>query len=175
MVFFSKLHGLKISAQVSHQIVNFFNITLDLNNGKFSPYRKPDNEPQYVNRQSNHPPSSKFPNLFTDVSPPSPQSNEHLMLTNLFTNTHLSKAIITLLCNFQTTTQQLTILTHPAVQNKSAKEISSGTTHLLVNQSNPTSPEISSSSSINTFQLETRCISYLTGILSKSVTAACLT
>ena len=60
--------GLKISAQVSHQIVNFFNITLDLNNGKFSPYRKPDYEPQYVNRQSNHSPSSKFPNLFTDVS-----------------------------------------------------------------------------------------------------------
>ena len=49
--------GLKITAQVSHQIVNFFNITLDLNNGKLSPYKKPDNQQQYVNSQSNQPSS----------------------------------------------------------------------------------------------------------------------
>ena len=32
-------------------------ITLDLSNGKFTPFRKPNNQPQYVNSHSNHPPS----------------------------------------------------------------------------------------------------------------------
>ena len=49
--------GLKITAQVNHQLVNFLDITLDLTNGKFTPYRKPNNEPLYVNSRSNHPPS----------------------------------------------------------------------------------------------------------------------
>ena len=49
--------GLKKTAQVKHQNVNFLDITLNLNNGNFSPYRKPNNEPQYVNSRSNHPPS----------------------------------------------------------------------------------------------------------------------
>ncbi len=49
--------GLKITAQVNHQIVNFLDITLNLNNGKFAPFRKPNNQPQYVNSHSNHPPS----------------------------------------------------------------------------------------------------------------------
>ncbi len=49
--------GLTITAQVNHQIVNFLDITLNLNNGKFAPFRKPNNQPQYVNSHSNHPPS----------------------------------------------------------------------------------------------------------------------
>ena len=49
--------GLKITAQVNHQKVNFLDITLDLSNGKFTPFRKPNNQPQYVNSHSNHPPS----------------------------------------------------------------------------------------------------------------------
>lgn len=49
--------GLKITAQVNHQVVNFLDITLNLNNGKFAPYRKPNNEPLYVDSRSNHPPS----------------------------------------------------------------------------------------------------------------------
>ena len=32
-------------------------ITLDLSNGKFTPFRKPNNQSQYVNSHSNHPPS----------------------------------------------------------------------------------------------------------------------
>jgi hypothetical protein len=49
--------GLKITAQVNNQIVNFLEITLDLENGKFAPYRKPNNQPLYVDSRSNHPPS----------------------------------------------------------------------------------------------------------------------
>ena len=49
--------GLKITAEVNYQIVNFLDITLNLNNGKFKPYRKPNNNPQYVDSRSNYPPS----------------------------------------------------------------------------------------------------------------------
>ena len=39
------------------KIVNFLDITLNLNNGKYYPYRKPNDHPVYVHRQSNHPPT----------------------------------------------------------------------------------------------------------------------
>ncbi len=38
-------------------VVNFLDVTFDLNNGKFKPYRKPNDDPLYINRHSNHPPS----------------------------------------------------------------------------------------------------------------------
>ena len=36
---------------------NFLDITLNLNNGKYYPYRKPNDRPVYINKDSNHPPS----------------------------------------------------------------------------------------------------------------------
>ena len=48
---------LKITADVNHHIVNFLDVTLDLKSGTFSPYRKPNSKPLYVNSCSNHPPS----------------------------------------------------------------------------------------------------------------------
>ena len=48
--------GLKITAQINNQVGNFPDITLNLENEKFTPYRKPNNEPLYVDSQSNHPP-----------------------------------------------------------------------------------------------------------------------
>ena len=39
------------------QIVDFLDITMNLSNLKFYPYRKPDDQPVYVNKLSNHPPS----------------------------------------------------------------------------------------------------------------------
>ena len=48
--------GLKITVEVNHQIVNFLDITLNLN-GKFTAFRKPNNSPLYINSRSNHPPS----------------------------------------------------------------------------------------------------------------------
>ncbi len=51
--------GLKITAeaQFNLHVVNFLHATFDLNNGKFKPYRKPNDDPLYINRHSNHPPS----------------------------------------------------------------------------------------------------------------------
>ena len=47
---------LKITAEVSHQTVNFLDITLNLADGSYKPYRKPNNQPLYINSHSNHPP-----------------------------------------------------------------------------------------------------------------------
>ena len=37
--------------------VNFLDVTMDLNTGKFWPFRKDDNKLLYINKESNHPPS----------------------------------------------------------------------------------------------------------------------
>ena len=49
--------GLKITIEANLKIVNFLDITLNLNNGKFYPFRKPNDNPVYINKQSNHPPT----------------------------------------------------------------------------------------------------------------------
>ncbi len=49
--------GLKITAEANLHVVNFLDVTFDLNNGKFKPYRKPNDDLLYINRHSNHPPS----------------------------------------------------------------------------------------------------------------------
>ena len=48
---------LKITAEVNLNVVNFLDVTFDLNNAKHKPYRKPNDDPLYINRHSNHPPS----------------------------------------------------------------------------------------------------------------------
>ena len=49
--------GLKITADVCHQSVNFLDVTLNLKENNFTPYRKPNNDPIYIDSRSNHPPS----------------------------------------------------------------------------------------------------------------------
>ena len=49
--------GLKITATANLKRVNFLDVTLDLTDGTYKPYRKPNDEPLYINRLSNHPPA----------------------------------------------------------------------------------------------------------------------
>ena len=49
--------GLKITSQTNLKVVDYLDITLDLNKEIYSPYRKPNNEPTYINARSNHPPA----------------------------------------------------------------------------------------------------------------------
>ena len=53
---FSK-HGLDTTAEANKKIVNFLDVTFDLENETFSPYMKPNNTPRYVHKLSNHPPN----------------------------------------------------------------------------------------------------------------------
>ena len=49
--------GLKITAQANEQLINFLHLTLNLTDGTYKPYRKPNDKSLYINRSSNHPPS----------------------------------------------------------------------------------------------------------------------
>ena len=53
---FKKL-GLRITIETNLKITNFLDLTLNLNNGKYYPYRKPNDIPVYINKMSNHPPT----------------------------------------------------------------------------------------------------------------------
>ena len=53
---FKKLN-LKIVIESNMKIVNFLDVALNLSNGSFSPYRKPNDESLYINSMSNHPPN----------------------------------------------------------------------------------------------------------------------
>ena len=50
--------GLKITVEVSHQPVNFLDITLNLADSSYHPYRKPNNNPSYISSRPNHPPAT---------------------------------------------------------------------------------------------------------------------
>ena len=54
--FFADL-GLRITIQTNLKAVDFLDVTRNLSTGKFQPYRKPNDRPLYVHRQSNHPPN----------------------------------------------------------------------------------------------------------------------
>ena len=47
---------LKITVEASKKVVNYLDVTLDLNTEKFKPYPKTSNTPLYVHSKSNHPP-----------------------------------------------------------------------------------------------------------------------
>ena len=48
--------GLKITAQTNQLRTNFLDLTFDLNNGSYKPYRKPNDDPLCISQFSNHPP-----------------------------------------------------------------------------------------------------------------------
>ena len=50
-----KDHGLKITIEANKKTVHFLYVTLNLNNGKYMPYVKPNNVPQYIHSKSKHP------------------------------------------------------------------------------------------------------------------------
>ena len=51
------LSGFSIKVEANHKIVNYLDITLNLETGLFKPYSKPNNTVHYVHQKSNHPPS----------------------------------------------------------------------------------------------------------------------
>ena len=52
-----KKNDLEIVVECNMKVVNYLDITLDLNTETFKPYHKPDNEVNYVHVHSNHPPN----------------------------------------------------------------------------------------------------------------------
>lgn len=54
---FFKDNGLDIVIQCNMKIVDYLDVTLNLNDSTYKPYHKPDNELNYVHKDSNHPPN----------------------------------------------------------------------------------------------------------------------
>ena len=54
---FFKQKGLQIIRECNLKVVNYLDITLNLNDGSYQPYRKPNAETHYIHIQSDHPPS----------------------------------------------------------------------------------------------------------------------
>ena len=48
---------MKITAEITHQSVNFLDITFNLRDESYQPYRKLNNDPLYIDSRSNHPPA----------------------------------------------------------------------------------------------------------------------
>ena len=51
-------NGLKLKVECNVKIVNYLDITLNLNNGTYHPYMKSNNTIRYINTSSNHPPAT---------------------------------------------------------------------------------------------------------------------
>ena len=51
-----KKYGLSIVVDTNLKTVNFLDVTFDLDNNIYKPFRKPNNSPIYINKNSNHPP-----------------------------------------------------------------------------------------------------------------------
>ena len=52
-----KDNGLDVIIDCNQKIVNYLDVTLNLIDGSYKPYHKPDNNIQYINIESNHPPN----------------------------------------------------------------------------------------------------------------------
>ncbi|MCP3849480.1 MAG: hypothetical protein GY694_04465 [Gammaproteobacteria bacterium] len=53
--FFKDEFGLNITLDTDLTVVNFLDVTFDLHNDRFYPYRKPNDTPVYIHKNSNHP------------------------------------------------------------------------------------------------------------------------
>ena len=66
--------GLNITIQINLKVVDFLDVSLNLSTESFYPYRKPNDRPMYIHRQSNHPPNiiknipSSISRRLTDIS-----------------------------------------------------------------------------------------------------------
>ena len=52
-----KAYDLSITCEINLKVVDFLDVRFDLTKGTFEPYRKPNNDPVYIDKNSNHPPN----------------------------------------------------------------------------------------------------------------------
>ena len=52
-----KENKLDVVIQCNMKIVNYLDVSLNLNNSNYKPYHKPDNEILHIHKDSNHPPN----------------------------------------------------------------------------------------------------------------------
>ena len=73
-------NGLRITIAANKQIINFLDVTFNLNNSTYRPFTKPNTTLQYVHRESNHPPITTkniYPPASTDGYHPFHRTKYH--------------------------------------------------------------------------------------------------
>ena len=60
--------GFSIDIETDSKVVDFLDITFNLNNSIYKPYKKPSDRLLYINKSSNHPPQiiNQLPNIISD-------------------------------------------------------------------------------------------------------------
>ena len=60
--------GFSIDIETNSKVVDFLDITYNLNNGIYKPYKKPNDRLLYINKSSNHPPQiiNQLPKIISD-------------------------------------------------------------------------------------------------------------
>ena len=56
-------NGLRITIEANKQIINFLDVTFNLNSSTYQPFTKPNTTLQYIHRESNHQHQFKFPHF----------------------------------------------------------------------------------------------------------------
>ena len=117
-----KEHDLKVTAEINYHIINFLDVTLNLSEQNYQPYRKPNNDPLYVDSRSNHPPN-KYHNQSTSVHPRYPPMKHLSEIVYLFMKMLLNAASTKLDSVTLIHTTKVNAITH------SANKTSFGSTH----------------------------------------------
>ena len=50
-------NGLSVTINMNMTQAKFLDVSMNIESGKYKPYRKPNNIPLYINKSSNHPPT----------------------------------------------------------------------------------------------------------------------
>ena len=72
-------NGLRITIEANKQVINFLDVTFNLNNSTYQPFTKPNTTLRYVHRESNHPPitTKNIPPASTDGCHPFHLTKHH--------------------------------------------------------------------------------------------------
>ena len=126
-------NGLRITIEANKQIINFLDVTFNLNNSTYRPFTKPNTTLQYVHRESNHPPitTKNIPAGINRRLSPFHRTKHHSTKPTPRTKKHSTKADTTTLY----TTNRLQLL-NGETDNATT---SSGTTPHSAKTSTPTS------------------------------------
>ena len=124
--------GLSITCEVNKKIVDFLDVCFNLNDQTYEPYRKPSNDPVYINKHSNHPTNiiNEVPRAIskrlTSIS-----CNKNVFDRNIGKyNTALKNSgFDQTLTQMNKMNQQVIALTKKVTKRGNASEILYGTTH----------------------------------------------
>ena len=160
-------NGLRITIEANKQIINFLDVTFNLNNSSYRPFTKPNTTLQYVHRESNHPPitTRTYPPASTDGYHPFHRTKHHSTKPPPRTKMHSTTADTTTL--YTTNRPQLlngetdNATTSSGTTPHSAKNVNTNIGHrflALVDKHFPKANKLRKIFNRNTIKISYRCM-----------------